>query len=152
MGEGHSQGKLVREFSAGGVVFKKENPPLWLVIRPSGSDRWQLPKGRIDEGETLEEAAVREVAEEGGIKVKPVKKLGTSQYFFVFKGKRIFKTVTYFLMEYLEDTQDGHDHEVDETLFLPFKEAYEKLTFKDDKEMLKKAEASLREPIQEDLV
>ncbi|MFZ5932742.1 MAG: NUDIX hydrolase [Patescibacteria group bacterium] len=153
MGEGKARKELVREFSAGGVVFKKTPKSfLWLIIKPAGTDRWQLPKGRIDAGETSGKAAIREVEEEGGVKVRPIKKLGTSQYFFTFEDKRIFKTVSYFLMEYLQDNLGGHDHEVEETLFLPFRDAYEKLTFKDDKKMLGKAERTLGQGIQENLV
>ena len=147
MGEGKE--KLVRGFSAGGVVFKKDGRGFrWLIIKPAGTNRWQLPKGRIDKGEGSETAALREVEEEGGVEVKLVKKIGASQYFFTFQGQKIFKTVVYFLMEYLSDTKDGYDHEVDETLFLPFKEAYEKLTFKDDKEILKRAKEILDSGIQ----
>ena len=152
MGE-RKKGKLVREFSAGGAVFKKKGTNyLWLIMRPSGSERWQLPKGKIDPGETSEKTAVREVKEEGGVEAKPLKKIGTSQYFFFLKGKRIFKTVTYFLMEYLKDTQKGHDHEVEEILFLPLVEAEKKLTFEDDKKMIEKGEKVVKTGIQENLI
>lgn len=138
MGEGKE--KLVRGFSAGGVVFKKDGRGFrWLIIKPAGTERWQLPKGRIDKGEGSEAAALREVEEEGGVEAKLVKKIGASQYFFTFQGQKIFKTVVYFLMEYLSDSKDGHDHEVDEIAFLDFEEALGRLTYKDDKEILKKA-------------
>jgi 8-oxo-dGTP pyrophosphatase MutT (NUDIX family) len=147
------KGQLVREFSAGGAVFKKKGPNyLWLMVRPAGSTRWQLPKGKIDPDETSEKAAAREVKEEGGVTAKPLKKIGSSQYFFFLKGKRIFKTVTYFLMEYLRNSQKGHDHEVEETRFLPLTQALEKLTFEDDRKILQKAETSLKEGIQENLI
>lgn len=48
-------------------------------------------------------------------------------------------------MEYKSDGRDGHDSEVDEVQFLPFEEAYEKLTYKDDKEILKKAKEILKD-------
>ncbi len=140
MGEKPHNSKLLREFSAGGVVFKKEaKKPLFLLIKPAGTDRWQLPKGQIDKDESSAETAAREVEEESGVKAKVIQKLGTSRYFFVLKGQRIFKTVTYFLMGYIGEGKDGHDHEVDETVFLPFDKAYERLTFKDDKNILTKA-------------
>ena len=152
MGEGRKE-KVIREFSAGGVVFKRVAKEFqWLLIKPSGTDRWQLPKGKVDKGETSKEAAVREVAEEGGVNVRPVAKIGTSQYFFVFKGQKIFKTVIYFLMEYAGDKKEGHDHEVDETVFVDFAEALEKLTFKDDKKMLKKGREILERGIQGNLL
>jgi 8-oxo-dGTP pyrophosphatase MutT (NUDIX family) len=132
--------KVTRAFSAGGVVFKKAGKNLtWLIIQPSGTSRWQFPKGLIDSGENSEATAVREVEEEGGVKAKVIDKIGTSQFFFVLHGKKIFKTVTYYLMGYLEDVSRGHDGEVEKAIFVPFDEALEKLTFKDDKETLKKA-------------
>lgn len=92
------------------------------------------------------------MAEEGGVDVRLVDKIGTSQYFFVFKGQKIFKTVIYFLMEYLQDKKEGHDHEVAEVAFVDFDEAFGKLTFKDDKEMLKKGREILERGIQENLL
>ena len=152
MGEGRKE-KVIREFSAGGVVFKRVPKKFqWLLIKPAGTDRWQLPKGKVDKGETSKEAAVREVEEEGGVEVRLVGKIGTSQYFYVFSGQKIFKTVIYFLMEYLKDKKEGHDHEVDETAFVDFDEAEGKLTFKDDKEMLKKGREILQRGIQGNLI
>lgn len=137
---GERKEKLIREFSAGGVVFKKTpRKILWLIIKHAGTDRWQLPKGLLNEGESSKEAALREVEEEGGVKVRLIDKIGVSQYFYFFKGQRVFKTVTYFLMEYLSDTDDGHDHEVDEAVFLDFEGAIKNLSFERDKEILKKA-------------
>lgn len=82
MGKRKTESKITREFSAGGVVYKKEvTKTTFLIIKPSGSNRWQLPKGIIDEGESSKDAAVREVREEGGVEVELLEKLGTSQYF-----------------------------------------------------------------------
>lgn len=128
--------KISREFSAGGVVFKGDSV---LIIRPAGTDRWQLPKGHIDEGESSEKTAVREVEEEGGVKVKLLGKIGNTKYFFVFKGQKVFKNVTFYLMEYVGDLKKGiSEIEVDETKFVPYKKALELLSFKDDREMVKK--------------
>lgn len=140
MGGRRKKENVLRAFSAGGVVFKKENnKTFFLLIKPAETDRWQFPKGLIDKGESAQEAAIREVAEEGGVKAEVVEKLGTSSYFFVWEGEKIFKTVTYFLMKYIKDTRDGHGREVDKTLFCLFTEAYEKLTYKGDKNILKQA-------------
>jgi len=153
MGERRKKENILRVFSAGGVVFKKEdNKTYFLLIKPAKTDRWQFPKGLIDKGESTLETALREVEEEGGVKAEVVKKLGASSYFFVWEGEKIFKTVTYFLMKYLKDTGDGHDGEVEKVLFAPFAEAYEKLTYKDDKNFLKKAKEILERGIQNHLM
>jgi 8-oxo-dGTP diphosphatase len=157
MGEGkakiQAKSTVERVFSAGGVVFRKNGKEVsWLIIQPTGLNRWQFPKGLIDPGEASYQTAVREVEEEGAVRAKIIKKLATSQFFFVFKGQKIFKTVTYFLMEYLENSPKGHDKEVQETRFVPFKEAHEILAFKDDRENLIKAKDVLEAGIQPNLV
>ena len=149
-----SRGRLKREFSAGGVVFKtsKEKKILWLLINPAGTKRWQLPKGLVDENEKVIEAAVREVKEEGGVEIEALQKIGTSQFFYFFKGQKIFKTVTYFLMRYLEKTKKGHDKEVNKVTFRKFDKAYEMLTFKNDKKILEQAKKIKESGIQEVLI
>ena len=145
---------LKREFSAGGAVYKrKKKETLWLIIKPKSYERWQLPKGMIDKGETSLKAAVREVKEEGGVVVKAGEKIDAIQYFFVFEGKKVFKTVTYFLMEYQKESKAGPDkNEIDEVAFLSFKEAFNKLSFKADKDILSKAKETLNRGIQGNLV
>jgi 8-oxo-dGTP pyrophosphatase MutT (NUDIX family) len=145
VGKKTAKQRLTREFSAGGVVYKGKG---WLIIKPAGTDRWQFPKGQIDEGESPGQAALREVMEEGGIEARLVSKIGKTQYFFHLKGKRIFKTVVFFLMEYIKDTKEGPDSEVAKVCFLPFKKAYKKLSFKNDKEILVKAREILDRGIQ----
>lgn len=145
MAKGTSRPALVRQFSAGGAVFRKFKTPnskpeiRWLIVKPAGKDRWQLPKGLIDKGESSETAAVREVGEEGGVEAKVVKKIGNQELFFFWEGQRIFKIVTFYLMEYIADRPGGHDTEVDEAQFLPLSEAVDTLTFKKDKEILTEA-------------
>ncbi|MFQ6120629.1 MAG: NUDIX domain-containing protein, partial [Methanosarcinales archaeon] len=102
-----------REFSAGGIVYKKrkgqrakdKDEVLWLVAQHSHHKGWVFPKGLIGDhksGETSEETAIREVKEETGVKAKIIKKLkNPAQYFYTFQGEKILKTVYYYLMEYV---------------------------------------------------
>ncbi|MBI3397428.1 NUDIX domain-containing protein [Candidatus Woesebacteria bacterium] len=144
--------KVVREFSSGGVVFKKTPKGLlFLLIKPAESSRWQLPKGHIEERESSSETAVREVREEGGVEARIVKKIGDIKYFFVLDGKdvlrdkkRIFKVVNHYLLEFVKDLGNvPNSVEVEEVKFVNFEEAYKSLTFKNEKEILKKAKAIL---------
>ena len=131
---------LKRQFSAGGVVFRQEDGELlWLVIKPAGRDNWRLPKGLIDRGETSVQTAQREGREETGVEVEVVGKIGQDKYFFNLGGERIYKTVTYYLMRYLQDAKGPMSWEVEEIAWLPFEEALERLTFKGEKEILQKA-------------
>lgn len=145
-----------REFSAGGIVYKRDNGNIkWLVIQPVGTDRWQLPKGNIEQGEKAQETAVREVFEETSVHARIVEKIDTVRYFYVRDGARIVKSVTFFLMGY-DSGKVGvskvAEHEIAEVKFVPTDDAVAQLTFKDDKEVVRKAGERLREGIQESLV
>ena len=138
--------KVIREFSSGGAVFKKEkNKTLWLVRATSPSKLfpniyWTLPKGWIDEGETLEETAIREVKEEGGVEAKVVKKIETIKYFYKHPERgNVLKFVTFFLMEWKSDLPEGFDEETSEVACLPFEDAYKKLSHSAEKQILKNA-------------
>ena len=62
---------------------------------------WSLPKGHLEDGETAEQAAVREVAEETGIDAVVVAMLGSIDYWFVTEDYRVHKTVHHFLLRAL---------------------------------------------------
>ncbi|NPB08113.1 MAG: NUDIX hydrolase [Aquificae bacterium] len=128
-----------REFSAGGVLFK--NGEVLLIKNPSGV--WTFPKGLIEEGESPQETAVREVYEETGIKGRVVDYLGEISYWYTLKGERIFKRVKYYLMEY-ESGEPRPSWEVLEARFFPVEEAGKLLKYPGDKEIFRKALAKLR--------
>src|SRR5579872_2898239 len=78
-----SRPRWIRQHSSGGVVIReRDGKRELLVIRPAGTDRWQLPKGRVDPGETAREAALREVREEGGVVAEAIAPLDSISYFF----------------------------------------------------------------------
>lgn len=130
-----------QELSAGGVVYKKEDGQiLWLVCKHSGYHKWVLPKGLVEEGEGLEETAVREVEEECGIKTKVVAKIPEPEkYIYTMNNVKIFKMVNYFLMEYVSGDIVNHDFEMEEVGWFKFEEAKEKLNFHGAKKVLEKA-------------
>ncbi len=140
--------KRVKQISAGGVVFrhKKDQPNLknteWLVIQHAGHKGWTFPKGLIGDhipNESKQEAALREVEEEGGVKAEiidpePVK----NKYSFRWKDTLINKTVYYFLMRYISGDPNDHDQEVSKAVFLPTEEAKKILTYGSDKKVFEK--------------
>lgn len=135
---------IQREFSAGGVVYKKQNNQLyWLVAQHSQHKGWVFPKGLIGDhkkGETSKDTAVREVEEETGVKAKIITKLQNPvKYFYVWKGEKRLKTVTYFLMEYESGDIDKHDMEMSAVEWLPTSQVEERLTYKSDKESFRDA-------------
>ncbi|KPJ70343.1 hypothetical protein AMJ51_02180 [Microgenomates bacterium DG_75] len=140
--------KTKREFSAGGVIFrKKDNGQIeWLICRHSGHHKWIFPKGLIEKGEKAEEAALREVREECGVKAKVIARLKSPEKFvYQFKGTLIFKNVVYFLMEYISGKTKDHDWEVEEIGWLPYKQALNELEFKGTKKVLEAAQKLLKE-------
>jgi 8-oxo-dGTP pyrophosphatase MutT (NUDIX family) len=135
-----------REFSAGGVLVRRLRGR-WVLaaIRPAGKEPglWALPKGRIDAGERGEETALREVAEETGAHGRSLGKLGDVKYWFNWRGERIFKVVSFFLVRYeggrLGDVPEAFRHEVAEARWLPLEEAPRLLAYGGEKDMARKA-------------
>jgi 8-oxo-dGTP pyrophosphatase MutT (NUDIX family) len=127
------------QFSAGGIVYKKENNKIFILVsQHSGHHGWVFPKGLIGdhvEGEKKEETALREVEEETGAKGKIIKMLTPVTYWFVFDKEKIKKTVYYFLMEYIGGDIGKHDHEMEAVEWLPKEKVEERLTYKSDKEV-----------------
>jgi len=136
-----------REFSAGGIVFKKQNGQIvWLIRRPApnpqyrGNLGWSFPKGWVDKGEKLEEAATREVKEEGGVVAKVISKLQTLKIFFTDQnGEKVMKFITYFVMEYVSDTPEGFGWETAEAKWMAVTETQNLLIHKNEKELLVQA-------------
>jgi 8-oxo-dGTP pyrophosphatase MutT (NUDIX family) len=117
-------------YSAGGIVVKGGKV---LVTQHSGHKGWDFPKGHIEKGESAENAAIREVEEETGIKAKIVEKAGSTEYFYREKEEKVYKTVTYFIMKYLSEGKATTAFEISDLVWLPIEKVEEKLTFKDTK-------------------
>lgn len=131
---------MLRETSAGAVVFRRSKAGLEFLLLHYALGHWDFPKGHIDPGETEEETARREIEEETGIhRLKFVESFHeTITYFYRQHGRKIFKTVVYFLVETrqkrirLSNEHQGHD-------WLEFEQALRRLTFSNSKGVLKKA-------------
>jgi 8-oxo-dGTP pyrophosphatase MutT (NUDIX family) len=140
-----------REFSAGGVVVRKIRGAWHMAsISPGGkADVWALPKGLVGEGESPADTALREVTEETGVRGRLVEKLGDIRYVYTWRGERVFKVVSFFLVRYsggrLGDITDEFRHEVAEARWLPLEDAPRLLSYKGEREMAAKALQLTRE-------
>jgi 8-oxo-dGTP pyrophosphatase MutT (NUDIX family) len=119
--------------ASGGVVWRRgpNGVEVALVHRPRYDD-WSLPKGKLDPGESWEDAALREVEEEIGMRARLGEELPPTSY-RDNKGRE--KVVRYWLME----AQDGEftpSDEVDEMRWLAPDEAERLLTYEHDRELL----------------
>jgi|GEM_PF-570197 8-oxo-dGTP pyrophosphatase MutT (NUDIX family) len=159
--------QAVRAFSAGGVVFRyaplqdaipieqsssshqqerAETPgetaitiPQVVLVGRAADDFWVLPKGTPEQGETNEQVALREVAEETGIKTRIVGKLGSIYYAFSRQGTRYDKRVLYYLMEAIGGDVSLHDHEYDDAQWFTLDDATEHLVYTNEVDILKRA-------------
>ena len=115
--------RRVDEYSAGGLVVDLEGdvPRGALIGRTDRQGRllWSLPKGHIEDGETAEQAAVREVAEETGICGVVLGELGTIDFWFIADGRRVHKTVQHFLLRAVSGELSDADIEVSEVAWVP---------------------------------
>jgi len=161
---------MVREFSAGGLVLRKMRGRWYLAViephwdRPrrslklrkskrtaSDAELVALPKGAIDEGEKPEQAALREVREETGVRADMVAKLADIKYIYVRNWgdhARVFKIVSFYLLIYrsgrLGNISPAMRVEVQNAFWLPLEEATAKLSYKGEREVAQRALAYLK--------
>ncbi len=110
-----------------------------------GRLRWSLPKGHIERGETTEQAAVREVAEETGISGRITAKLGSVEYTFVADGRLIHKRVHHFLMEAVDGELSDADVEVTEVAWVPLTDLSRRLAYAGERRLVRRAVEMLAE-------
>lgn len=130
--------------AAGAVVLRKgsRGREVLLVHRPAYDD-WSFPKGKLDRGETRPAAAVREVGEETGLRIRLGPSLGTQSY--PSRGAR--KVVHYWVGRVVgDDDVSGYlvNEEIDEVVWLPWEEARERLSYGFDRDTLAQAEGLRR--------
>lgn len=125
--------------AAGGVVIDArgaDSPVVLLVHRPKYDD-WSFPKGKLDEGETIEQTALREVKEETGLDCRITKKLPPVRYSYQNRsGRNRPKVVHYFLMEPSAGDITVNIHEIDAARWYKIADASDALSYEHDKELL----------------
>ena len=128
--------------AAGGVVWRPapggEGTEIVLVHRPRYDD-WSLPKGKLDAGESFEEAALREVEEETGLRCELGHYLGETSY---RDHKDRSKVVRYWAMRAGEGEFDPDD-EVDDLRWVPVSEAAAVLDYDFDRELVRRVAEGL---------
>lgn len=136
------------ETAAGGVVYRLGPGGPEVVLgaqrdRLSGAHHLRLPKGKLDAGETAEQAAVREVEEETGVRARIVADLGSSEYAYAEKKTRVAKRVLYFLMEHDSGEPHARDGEMTRAFWCPIDEAARTLSFANEREAVERARRRL---------
>lgn len=134
----------ITQVSAGGVAYRRRNGKIEVVLISVGEPpRWQLPKGGLEEGETRQVAAQREVYEEAGVKTDLIDPIDKIEYWFYAtqdeERTRVHKIVYYYLLRFLSGDPSQHDYEVHKANWQQIDQAYEALTFDNEKEIVRKA-------------
>jgi 8-oxo-dGTP diphosphatase len=132
--------KTRNEHSSGGAVVTTRNGAAYVaLIATRGRTRWGLPKGAVAQGETSEQAALREVLEETGLQAEIVKLLDTIEYFFRAGDTLIRKRVDFYLMRYLGGELTPQLSEVDDVEWVELSEAIERASFESERKLLEAA-------------
>jgi 8-oxo-dGTP pyrophosphatase MutT (NUDIX family) len=137
-----------REISAGGVVYRRSDDEIEIVLASRRTRRgqlaWGLAKGGIEDEESMEDAAVREVREETGLLAEIEASLGETRYFYVWENVRIRKTVHFFLMQYTGGDIDDRDDEMEEIRWFPLERALKRAAYRGERDVLVRAAELLR--------
>ncbi|MEN3183745.1 MAG: NUDIX domain-containing protein [Atribacterota bacterium] len=131
--------------SSGGVVVRRVNASFEvLLIRKRGSSFWTLPKGHLEEGESEEEAAIREIHEETGYVPRLGPKLGEISYTYE-RNNRVFEEhVTFYLAEVEKEGVRTAEEEVAEVRWFPLVEASSFLFYENERYVLLLAQEHLK--------
>ena len=132
------------QISAGGVAFRKRSGKIDVALISVGSgNRWQLPKGLVDKGESSEDAALREVREEAGIDATMIGRIDKVEYWYFSKEEgnpvRYHKFVYFYLLRYESGDVRNHDDEVNDARWVDIDDAIKMLAFESEKKIMVKA-------------
>ena len=115
-------------------------------LNRAGKVEWCLPKGHLEGDETPEEAAVREIEEETGIRGEIVESLGSIDYWFSVEGKRVHKHVHHYLLLAVGGTlsiEGDPDQEAIDVAWVPLYELDARLSFPNERRIVQQAHARL---------
>ncbi len=126
--------KLIKEKSCGGVVFYKDDKGILFLIEKMNRGHYSMPKGHVEKAETELDTALREIKEETGLDACYLPGFRHKITYSPEKGH--IKDVFFFVFRVWNKNAIPQEKEVSEIYFLPYKNAYDLLTYPDDKNTL----------------
>lgn len=138
--------KKVKEISAGGVVFDSFYENCKIILIKRRNKFWCLPKGKIEKGEKIYQAALREVKEETGVEADIIKKIDKINYWY-HKSKNIkcFKTVYFYAMFFKSGCINSDSCEVDDVKWVNIDKALSDMSYDGEINIVKKAVKDIEE-------
>ncbi len=138
--------KIVREPTAGGVVLRSGEQGLEVLLIQDSKNRWTVPKGHIEPGETPRQTAAREIGEETGLtNIKVGAYLGKVDFKYRREDRLVLMSTQLFLVEDLGNNVVKPEKWMHGIRYMPFMEAVEQIEYPDIQKLLYLARARLRE-------
>ncbi len=128
---------MKKEKSCGAVVYQFQDAQLYLLILKMRKGHYSIPKGHVENQESEEETALREIKEETNLKVKIDTNFREVITYFPFEG--VSKEVVFFVAKYIDGEVKEQESEVEKAMWLNIEDALNILTHKSDQEVVKKA-------------
>jgi 8-oxo-dGTP pyrophosphatase MutT (NUDIX family) len=127
------------------VVWREREQPgeVEIVLVQTPARRWSLPKGTPENGEKLDETALREVSEETGLQVQLEEKIGVMRYSFGGQEARIDKAVHFWLMQATGGSFEDHDEEHIDVRWVGLGDAMRMVSYRNTATLLEDAAAML---------
>ncbi len=138
--------KIVREPTAGGIVLRTGNNGLEVLLIQDAKNRWTVPKGHIEKGETPRQTAAREIGEETGLtNIKIGTALGKVSFKYRREDRLVLMTTQIFLVEDLGNNTIKPEKWMRGIRYMPFEQAVEAIEYPDIQKLLYLAKAKLKE-------